>query len=115
MTAETFVPVARVSEIPVGETRVVRAGGERIVLCNVEGSIYAIEDVCTHDGSPFGIEILDGPVIECPRHGAQFDVRSGAVVRLPAVVPVRTFPVKVDEEGSILVGIEDDDDEDEED
>lgn len=88
--------VAGAGEIPAGETRVFTVDGERIVLCNVGGAFYAIEDVCTHDGSPFGIEILDGPVIECPRHGARFDVRTGAVLRMPAVAPVRTYPTKVE-------------------
>jgi 3-phenylpropionate/trans-cinnamate dioxygenase ferredoxin subunit len=95
MAAE-YRRVARVGDVPEGETRVFHVDDERIVLCNVGGSFYAIEDVCTHDGSPFGIETLEGPVIECPRHGARFDVRTGGVLRMPAVVPVRTFPTKVE-------------------
>ncbi len=105
--AETFVKVARTDQIPAGQTRVFQVGEERIVLCNVNGTFYAIEDVCTHDASPFGIERLEGPVIECPRHGARFDVRTGAVLRMPAVAPVRTFVTKV--EGSdILVAVDED-------
>jgi 3-phenylpropionate/trans-cinnamate dioxygenase ferredoxin subunit len=88
--------VANVDEVPEGETRVFDIAGERIVLCNVGGSFYAVEDVCTHDGSPFGIETLEGPVIECPRHGARFDVRTGSVLRMPAVAPLRTFVTRVD-------------------
>lgn len=103
----TYVRVAGVEDVPAGESRSFEVGDERIALCNVDGTFYAIEDVCTHDGSPFGNEELDGCVIECPRHGARFDVRTGAVLRMPAVSPVRTFPVKV-EGGDVLVAIEED-------
>jgi 3-phenylpropionate/trans-cinnamate dioxygenase ferredoxin subunit len=92
---KTYVKVTRVQEVPEGQARSFEIGDERIVLCNVDGAIHAIEDVCTHDGSPFGNERLQGCAIECPRHGARFDVRDGAVLQMPAVAPVRTFPTKV--------------------
>ncbi len=88
--------VARVSEIPPGETKVVDAGGTEVMLCNTEGVIYAVEDVCTHDGGPLDLGELEGYCIVCPRHGAQFDVRTGEAVVLPAVMPIATFPVRVD-------------------
>jgi len=69
-------------------------GGRRIAVCNVGGRFYAVEDVCTHDGASFGQAELDGDEITCPRHGAAFDVRTGAVTRLPAAVPVRTYNVR---------------------
>ncbi len=67
-----------------------------ILLCDVAGQLYAIEDVCTHDGGPLDQGELQGACVVCPRHGATFDVRTGAVVTLPAVVPLMTFPVTVD-------------------
>lgn len=88
--------VARVSDIPAGTTKVVDAGGTELMLCNADGSFYAIEDVCTHDGGPLDQGELEGHCIVCPRHGATFDVRTGAVVTLPAVIPLGTFPVRVD-------------------
>ncbi|MBI5631356.1 MAG: non-heme iron oxygenase ferredoxin subunit [Elusimicrobia bacterium] len=97
-----FAKVASVSDIPAGSMRVVEAGRLRIALCNVEGRFYAVEDVCTHDDGPLGEGTLRGCEVECPRHGARFDVRTGAVTRMPAVVPVRTFPVRVEGE-DILV------------
>ena len=103
----TYVRVARVEEIPEGEARVFDVGPESVALCRIDGRIYAIENVCTHDDGPLGEGFLDGCLIECPRHGARFDVTSGAAVRMPAATPVRTFPVKVDE-GEIFVGIEED-------
>ncbi|TBR19059.1 non-heme iron oxygenase ferredoxin subunit [bacterium] len=75
--------------------KLVEQGGVRVAVCNVEGTYYAVEDVCTHDDGPLGEGSLRGAELECPRHGARFDVKSGAALRMPAVVPVRTFPVKV--------------------
>ncbi|MGP6156041.1 MAG: Rieske (2Fe-2S) protein [Vulcanimicrobiaceae bacterium] len=88
--------VAKKSEIPEGTTRRVAVGSRGILLCNVEGGIYAIEDVCTHDGGPLDQGELEGCRIMCPRHGAYFDVTSGAALTLPAIIPVETFRVLID-------------------
>ena len=93
-----WVRVARIADVPPGQAKVVLAEGERLALSNVEGTLYAIEDLCTHDGGPLGEGMLMGPLLECPRHGARFDVKTGRPVTLPAVVPVKTFPVKVEGE-----------------
>jgi 3-phenylpropionate/trans-cinnamate dioxygenase ferredoxin subunit len=103
----TYQLVARVSEIPEGEARVYEVGLESIALCNVGGKIYAIENVCTHDDGPLGEGVLDGCLIECPRHGARFDVSTGGAVRMPAATPVRTFAVRI-EGGDVYVEIEED-------
>jgi 3-phenylpropionate/trans-cinnamate dioxygenase ferredoxin component len=92
----SFVTVARKGEIPEGGVKVVSVGGEQIALANVDGSLFAIEDRCSHDDGPLGEGRLHGGQIECPRHGARFDVKSGRPLCLPAVVPVRTYPVKVE-------------------
>jgi 3-phenylpropionate/trans-cinnamate dioxygenase ferredoxin subunit len=97
--------VARVLDIAPGTTKVVHAGEVEMMLCNVDGAIYAIEDVCTHDGGPLDQGELEGNRIVCPRHGATFDVRTGEVVALPAVLPVGTFPVRVDAEENIYVEV----------
>ena len=76
--------------------RIVETGGLRIALCNVDGTFYAVEDVCTHDDGPLGEGTLVGREVECPRHGGRFDVTTGRATRMPAVVPVRTFPVRVE-------------------
>lgn len=88
--------VARVSDVPAGTTKRVDAGGTELMLCNVDGEIYAIEDVCTHDGGPLDQGNLEGHCVICPRHGATFDVRTGEALTLPAVLPVGIFPVRVD-------------------
>jgi 3-phenylpropionate/trans-cinnamate dioxygenase ferredoxin subunit len=96
MPAQT-VQVARADEIPPEKVKVVEVEGRRIALCNYNGTIYAIDDVCTHDRGPLGQGELIGNEIECPRHGARFDVTTGRVTRLPAVRPVKTYPVHVDD------------------
>lgn len=88
--------VAKPAELGPGSMRIVEAGGLRIALCNVEGRLYAIEDRCSHDDGPLGEGTLLGDRVQCPRHGALFDVRSGAALRMPAVAPVRVFPVSVE-------------------
>lgn len=87
--------VAKDGEILPGSMKIVVLAGVRVAVCNVDGAYYAVEDVCSHDDGPLGEGSLKGGELECPRHGARFDVRSGAATRMPAVVPVRTFPVKV--------------------
>lgn len=88
--------VARRSEIAPGSTKQVFVDDQEVLLCNVDGSIYAIEDVCTHDGGPLEQGKLEGECVVCPRHGATFDVRTGDALTLPAVIPLMTFTVRVD-------------------
>jgi len=90
-----FVKVAAVSDVPDNSVKVVEANGKRIALCHAEGEFYAIADLCTHDNGPLGEGELTDHQIECPRHGARFDVRTGKVLCFPAVVPVPTFQVEV--------------------
>jgi 3-phenylpropionate/trans-cinnamate dioxygenase ferredoxin subunit len=100
-----FVKAATVGEIPPGRVKVVEVGDEEVALCNVEGTIYAVANVCTHDGGPLGQGYLLGNEIECPRHGARFNVVTGEVRTLPAVIPIPTFEVKV-EGDDILVDVD---------
>ncbi|MBI4313839.1 MAG: non-heme iron oxygenase ferredoxin subunit [Candidatus Omnitrophica bacterium] len=86
---------AKKTELPDGHAKVVIVNGRRIALCNVGGQFYAIEDRCSHDNGPLGEGTLSGKLLECPRHGAQFDVTTGKPVTLPAVVPVRRYEVKI--------------------
>ena len=97
-----FVKVARADEIQAAEKKIVEVDGLLIVVANLAGRFYALEDVCTHDGGPLGEgELQDGHII-CPRHGAHFDVRTGAALTLPAFEPVPTYQVRV-EEGDVMV------------
>ena len=99
------LPVAKVTDLEDGRTKVVQVDDYRIAICKVGSEVFAIEDVCTHDYGPLGGGRLDGHAIECPRHGARFDVRDGKVLRMPAAAGVKTFPVH-EKDGQIYVEIE---------
>src|SRR5262245_41948262 len=94
--SEGWVRAASASEIAPGGFKEVRLDDRTIAIFHLDDGYYAIEDVCTHDGGPLAEGILEGNVIECPRHGARFDVKTGAVLSLPAVTPVPTFEVRVE-------------------
>ena len=93
---DAFLAVAKASEIPVGEFKPVEANGKRLLICHSESGFYAIDDTCTHDDGPLADGWLEGNAIECPRHGARFDVTTGKVLCLPAAVPIRSYPINVD-------------------
>jgi 3-phenylpropionate/trans-cinnamate dioxygenase ferredoxin subunit len=93
--SQGFVRVAGVGEIPEGGLKEVRLDDRSIAIFRLEDGYYAIEDVCSHDGGPLAEGIREGHVIECPRHGARFDLKTGAVLSLPAVTGVPTFEVRV--------------------
>jgi 3-phenylpropionate/trans-cinnamate dioxygenase ferredoxin subunit len=88
--------VAKVSDIPPGAAKKFDVDGVEVLLCNCDGAIYAVADVCTHDGGPLDQGELMGCKIMCPRHGAIFDVKTGAALTLPAVVPLPTYEVRVE-------------------
>jgi 3-phenylpropionate/trans-cinnamate dioxygenase ferredoxin component len=94
--------VASVSDVAPGTTQRVVLDGQEILICNVAGEFFAIEDVCTHDGAPLDQGDLEGPCIVCPRHGATFDVRTGEALTLPAVIPLSTYAVSV-RDGDVYV------------
>jgi 3-phenylpropionate/trans-cinnamate dioxygenase ferredoxin component len=87
--------VANRTELPPGGKILLELDGRAIALFNVGGTYYAIDDVCTHDGGPLAEGDLDGCAIQCPRHGARFDVRTGKPLCMPAVEPVATHKVEV--------------------
>jgi 3-phenylpropionate/trans-cinnamate dioxygenase ferredoxin subunit len=83
--------------VPEASSFLVEVEYTRIVLFNLKGEIYAIEDVCTHDGGP----LVEGTIVnecevKCPRHGARFDIRTGAALSFPAIRPTATFAVRVE-------------------
>ncbi len=102
-----FIKVARVEDIPPGERMWFDFDEETVIVFNVDGEFYCIADLCTHDGGPLEDGELFGYEVECPRHGARFDIRTGAAVQLPAVVGVPSYGVKVEGE-FILVESPDD-------
>jgi len=101
----TYVRVADVGDVRPGRARAVAAAGEHLLLCNVDGALYAIADLCTHDRGPLGEGRLRGATIECPRHGARFDVRDGSVVTPPAVRDLATYPLRI-VDGKVEVAVD---------
>lgn len=97
-----WVDVAAADEFPPGTSKVVDVDGARVAVFNLDGEYYAIEDICTHDGGELADGEVEGDVIICPRHGARFSIRTGAVLAPPAYEPVATFPVRV-EAGQVQV------------
>ena len=97
-----WITVVQAGELAPGSHRVVDADGAQIVVFNLGGEYYAIEDVCTHDGGQLTGGTIEGEEIVCPRHGARFCIRTGAALTAPAYEPVATFPVRV-ENGVIQV------------
>ena len=99
-----YVTVATTAELMSGQRTVVEVNDHYIAIFNVDNKLYAIEDVCTHDDGPLAEGYLEGTTIECPRHGAHFDIRTGAVLSMPAIKPVPRYEVRVNgDEIQILV------------
>jgi len=99
-----FVEIAPVSELPNGERLFIEVEGKAIVIFNIVDQLFAIGDICTHDDGPLGDGDLEGYNIVCPRHGGEFDVRTGKVMQMPAVVDIPAYPVKV-VDGMIQLGL----------
>ncbi len=103
MAESGFVKVAQVGDLSPGEMMTVDLGQERVLLVNVEGDVYACEDVCSHAYASLGEGDLNGEEVECPLHGACFNVITGEVLSPPADENVRVFELRIDGE-DILVG-----------
>lgn len=90
-----FVTVARAGEIAVGGVKITRVDDTEVAVFRLDDGYWAIEDVCTHDGGPVAEGTVTDGRVECPRHGATFDVRTGAAKSFPATSPVATYAVRV--------------------
>lgn len=103
----SYVPVAREADVSPGEVKVVDADGKSLCLGHcADGTWGAIDNVCTHDGGVLGEGELEDCQVECPRHGARFELLTGRVTALPAVFPVNAYPVRVvDGEVQVDVGV----------
>jgi 3-phenylpropionate/trans-cinnamate dioxygenase ferredoxin subunit len=97
-----FVKVAELDNVKEGKLFSVEVEGEPVCLTKIEGIVYAFTDNCTHISGPLNEGGLQNCVVTCPWHGAQFDARTGKVVRGPARQDLYTYPVKVGEDGVYL-------------
>ncbi len=91
-----LIEVAKTNEIIPGEGKLIEVEGHEIALFNCDGSYYAIDNTCTHQGGPLCEGDLEGDKVICPWHGAEFDVKTGKVVGPPAEESVRSYRVQVD-------------------
>ena len=101
MSEERFVPVARVTDIPPGQTKIVVAGGKQLAIANVDGNFHAVDNACPHFGGPMGLGKLNGSSLSCPWHGWTFDVKTGENVHSPQLA-LTCFAVKI-ENDEVLV------------
>jgi nitrite reductase/ring-hydroxylating ferredoxin subunit len=90
-----YVKVASISDLAPGSAKTVQVNGKAIALYNVNGTIYATDNTCLHQGGPLGEGILDGEIITCPWHLWEYNVRTGEKVGFPSL-KVATYPVKVE-------------------
>ena len=91
-----FQFVAKTADVPAGTGKLFEVDGHKVALFNLSGEFYAIDDICTHEEASLCDGPVDGETVECPWHGALFNIKTGAVLTMPAVTPVKTYAVKVD-------------------
>ena len=101
---EELHKVAPTDEVAPGEVKQYQVEGRPVALCNVDGELYAFEDICTHAFAHLSEGGLEGDRIKCPLHGARFDVKTGTAKSLPAVKAIPTHEVKV-EDGIVYVAL----------
>ena len=97
-----FIKVAKVSEVPPGKSKLIDLGGLQIALFNVGGRCFAINDMCTHAGGSLSEGDVDGTTVECPLHGARFDLITGQVLNPPAEDDVATYKVHIEGEDIMI-------------
>lgn len=100
-----WVPAAKTVDVREGLPISVVLNGYEICLLRYQDRFYAVDDICTHAEASLSEGEQQGKIIECPRHGGQFDIETGEAVHYPAFAPVQTYPVKV-EGDTIHVAIE---------
>ena len=99
-----FYEIATIDDLPSGERLIVQIDDQEILVFNIAGEVFAIENVCSHDGNPLDDGEVNDHEITCVRHGARFDLRTGEVRSLPAVIGIPAYPTRI-VDGKIEVGI----------
>lgn len=97
-----FQKVAVLDELPPGGRKSLVFDDRAVLLLRVGNDVFAVEDICSHDGQPLTDGPLAGTSIECPRHGARFDICSGRPLCMPAVEPIATFEVRMQGQDILL-------------
>jgi 3-phenylpropionate/trans-cinnamate dioxygenase ferredoxin component len=99
-----YYEICSTDELPNGERLFIEIGEFQMVVFNIAGIFFAIADLCSHDDGPLGDGEVEDHQVICPRHGARFDIATGAVLSLPASEDIPAFPVII-EDGQIKVGV----------
>jgi nitrite reductase/ring-hydroxylating ferredoxin subunit len=94
--------LCRADEVAPGTALKVETDGLTLAVFNVDGEFYVIDDACTHGPGSLSEGYIEGDVVECIFHNGQFNIRSGEVVSPPCMVPVKTYPTRV-ENGMVVV------------
>ena len=102
MAEPGFVKVAEVNDLPPGELMVVQPGGDQILLVNVDGNVYACDDICSHAFASLSEGDLSGEEVECPLHGSAFNVTTGEALTPPAFDSIKTYQTRVEGEDILL-------------
>lgn len=100
----SYLEAFKKDDIAPGQLKAKDLAGKSVAVANVDGTFYAFDDTCTHRQCSLSEGCLEDNVVECPCHGGKFDVKTGEVLALPPVIPVKTYPVKV-ENGNVLVDL----------
>lgn len=93
--AENFIKVASITEVIPGTMKRVEIAQKRVLVANVEGTIFCTDDMCTHEDASLSLGALQGEFIKCPLHGSRFNLRTGEAMDEPADQPLQTYPVKL--------------------
>lgn len=91
-----YKTVAKASDLGPGKMKTFPVDGKRVLIANLEGTLFATQDLCTHDNGTLADGELIGDEIECPRHGGRFSAKTGEVRALPPMFPIKTFPIRVE-------------------
>ena len=94
--AEQWIDAAALDAVPEGDVIGIRVAGKEIALYEVEGEIYATDNLCTHGAARMSDGFLEGREIECPLHQGRFDVCSGQALCAPLTENIRTYPVRIE-------------------
>jgi nitrite reductase/ring-hydroxylating ferredoxin subunit len=101
----TRVELCKAEDVAAGTALRVEAGGVTVAVFNLEGEFYVIDDACTHGPGSLSEGYIDGDVVECNFHNGQFDIKTGEVVSPPCMIPVKTYPTKI-EDGTVVIEVD---------
>ena len=101
----TRVELCKTADVAAGNALKVEAAGLTVAVFNLDGQFYVTDDACTHGPGSLSEGFIDGDVIECNFHNGQFDIKTGEVVSPPCMIPIKTYPTKV-EDGVVVIEVD---------